>query len=130
MAWTFSNYDDEDASNVLASIDSRLNGLSNNEAVTAKVGLSDQRHGHSYGVVFYNSGAGTPLPYTLTGAWNKKIFTWEHNDQYVGSFGDIATFLNGETQENLTPTQAAYAHFCMSDYESGTATGTVFWQDP
>ncbi|ACY18740.1 hypothetical protein [Haliangium ochraceum] len=135
MPWTYKEFSNNDgsssASNVISEMLATLNSLPPAQAATAKTGITDQHHGPSFGVVFYNTsikGSNLP-PYALTGAWTEYTKTISHNSEYPTGLQAICDMLNGDGEAGLSESQAAFAHFSMADYESGWCHMALFYQE-
>ncbi|MBN9685006.1 MULTISPECIES: hypothetical protein [unclassified Corallococcus] len=124
MAWTFKYIEKNDARVVITSMATEISQLTENEAATAKAAHTDARHRDSRGAVLYNKDAGTPPPYNLEGTWTERLWTFDPASDYTTNLLELCKFLN----DVLTPTEAAYAKFSMSDYYNGTCYMLLVYQ--
>ncbi len=134
MAWAYKSFSvnsgSTSAQQVIDQMAGFIAGLNPAVAATAKTGLTDQHHGPSFGVIFYSNSAPTSPPAFPTGAWTQYTVTTGSNSQYDQDFQTIQNMLNGISPSGvptLGQTQAYYAHFCMSDYESGSTNMALFF---
>jgi hypothetical protein len=124
MAWAFKWIEANDARVVIDTMATELDKLTEYEAATAKAAHTDARHRNSRGAVIYNKRAKTPPPYNLEGVWDQKLWTFGAADEYSMNLLELCWFLNDE----LTPTEAAYAKISMSDYYNGTCYMLLVYQ--
>lgn len=127
MSWSFKSFEESSSTSVAGEILNCFNGMTHNVASAAKVGITDHHGGDSYGVVFFNSELASTAPDCPSGAWKRysQQFNWVSG--YQSAYIAIVSVLNGDGDPKLTEAQARYAHFAMSDYQTGYCLMNLYY---
>lgn len=121
MAWTYLDYSNQDVNKVILDLQNALNAFDSEEASNAKLAISDQKNGHSRGVLFINPDhPQDPLPFPK-GEWTEKTYYTEQKYD-VDLYEKAKVWLN-----TLTISESHYSHVAFTNYTEGTATLTIFY---
>jgi hypothetical protein len=126
--WTYFNCANDDVTVVLETLYKKLDGLTPQQAATAKWDVSDIESREARGILFWRQDGKQPAGILRQGSvWNQRVF-FTNQGYEEDLYAPALELLNGENPFcQLSEAEALNCHVTMSNQRNGDATLTVWW---